>query len=129
MAPLVAIAVLILLTTAREPYAERSLAQTRDVKAALNATLVGLLDAESSVRGFVLTGESEWLVPYQRARPQIQDQLARLGQLLNESGDPADRLERLRTLTAARLDALEELSAHAAPARPPKGYSSKGTIS
>src|ERR1700733_10074746 len=46
--------------------------------AASNDLLVNLLDAETSARGFVLTGESAFAAPYDKARARFESDLAAL---------------------------------------------------
>src|SRR5215472_1791223 len=55
---------------------------------ALNAFLATLEDAETSQRGYLLTGDTAYLAPYESARRAIESQVAELDSLT--VGDPTE---------------------------------------
>lgn len=76
--------------------------------ALLNNLLQMVVEAESGQRGYLLTGEPSFLVPYQSAVAQRESVLADLQQVY-ESQDPqfAELLQNIEQLTADELDQLE----------------------
>lgn len=70
-----------------------------------------LTDAESGSRGHVLAGGDEYLVPYQSARQDAQDGLARLEALYQVIGDAQaeGRRQRVAELVNSKLSELEEV--------------------
>ncbi|MGH3664600.1 MAG: CHASE3 domain-containing protein, partial [Egibacteraceae bacterium] len=62
--------------------------------------LADLVDQETGVRGFVITGADEFLRPYNRGRAAVEEHTARLRELL--AGDPelTEQVERIERLTA-----------------------------
>src|SRR5437870_2311846 len=51
---------------------------SRDVLETTGTLLTALIDAETGQRGFLLTGEKQYLEPYERALTVIPEQLRRL---------------------------------------------------
>ncbi len=76
-----------------------NLTHTIDVLGRLEGHLSTLKDAETGQRGFLLTGEENYLAPYTEANDALPDELKSMRALL------ANRPEQLR-----RLDALESLA-------------------
>jgi CheY-like chemotaxis protein/CHASE3 domain sensor protein len=64
-----------------------------------NEVLRTALDRETSLRGYVITGNDEFLEPYQRSKGNIAQELVELRRMV------ADQPEQLR-----RIDAIEELA-------------------
>ena len=60
-------------------------AKNQAVQNALSDVLSTMIDVETGQRGYVLTGDRQFLQPYERATPQIQSQIDRLRELLSES--------------------------------------------
>jgi len=80
---------------------------TLDVQNSLDNLLSSLVDAETGQRGFLLTGEDQYLEPYNRAIPVIPTELANLNKFLSPPQGPADiNLARLGTLVNQRLSEL-----------------------
>jgi two-component system, cell cycle sensor histidine kinase and response regulator CckA len=81
---------------------------TRRVVEKTDALLSSLKDAETSQRGFLLTGEQKYLEPYEEARteiPALVDELSRLDATLGRSAEQ-ERVGRLRPLVSAELTEL-----------------------
>lgn len=68
--------------------------------------LVGLVDAETGQRGYLLTGDTRYLEPYDAALSQIGTYLARMRELTSSDPWDQDRITTLDALAAAKLDEL-----------------------
>lgn len=84
--------------------AERS----RQTVAALDSVLAALDDAETAQRGFLLTGESRYLSPYDRALQNLPGDLATLKNLLGGHPQETQQWNQLNTLAASKLDELRQ---------------------
>ncbi|MFP2933940.1 methyl-accepting chemotaxis protein [Pyxidicoccus sp. 3LG] len=67
-----------------------------------------LLSAESSQRGFLLTGEEPYLEPYQAALGELRQDLAQLHEAMADDSQQKLRLARLEPIVQERLDRLAE---------------------
>jgi PAS domain S-box-containing protein len=76
------------------------------VRYALQRTLSTVQDAESAVRGYLITHEEPFLEPYTHARPELDSNLQSLTQLLLDSPSQLTRFRELDRLARARLDRL-----------------------
>jgi PAS domain S-box-containing protein len=76
------------------------------VRYALQRTLSTVQDAESAVRGYLITHEEPFLEPYSHARPELDSNLQSLTQLLADSPSQLTRFRELDRLARARLDRL-----------------------
>ncbi|MBA3848588.1 MAG: hypothetical protein C0502_01150 [Opitutus sp.] len=70
----------------------------------IEGLLAALLNMQTAVRGFLLTGEERFLEPYQAGRTQIQNSLPRLEKLIE---DNPTQLARMRDLREAAVRTLE----------------------
>jgi signal transduction histidine kinase/CheY-like chemotaxis protein len=66
-----------------------------------------MLDLETGHRGYVITGQSRFLQPYERARLTLNDQIKTLGELTQDSPTQKSRVEKIR---AAAADKQRELA-------------------
>ena len=82
-----------------------------DVHMAIDAVRLQLIDAEDGVRGYVLTGHSEWLEPFETARMTLPRDVATLTGLVADNAAQADRVEALSPLIQRRLDLMERVGA------------------
>lgn len=73
---------------------------------ALQSYLATIEDAESGQRGFLLTGNEEYLAPYNAAKAAITGRLNRLEDLTKQDGDSARSMQQLKTLTNAKFTEL-----------------------
>src|ERR1700704_3898213 len=80
---------------------------TQRVLSGTNALLSALKDAETGQRGFLLTGDDQYLSPYRRA---LTDVPVLLSDLSNATGtghpDQTPRLEKLKPLVREKLEEL-----------------------
>jgi len=83
--------------------AVRAVEHTLAVQSAINATLSLLKDAETGQRGHTLTGDAQFLEPYQAARAEIPRHVARLFELTRGDSIQVGRLTSLRRLIDDKL--------------------------
>jgi two-component sensor histidine kinase len=79
----------------------------RDTRIAAVELRNAMQTAESSQRGFILTGNEIYLAPYQTAKIQAQRRLSALQALLPSSTNFDVKLERLISLLAAKFDEFD----------------------
>jgi len=84
----------------------KSVEHTWAVIGEIESTLSTLTDAETGQRGYLLTGISSFLEPYQAALATVADHLARLQQLTADNPAQQARLHELDDLVRAKLDEL-----------------------
>jgi signal transduction histidine kinase/CheY-like chemotaxis protein/CHASE3 domain sensor protein len=53
-------------------------------------------DMEAGMRGYLLSGDDDFLAPYLLAKPKMDGELAGLGKLVADNGAQRDRIERIR---------------------------------
>jgi PAS domain S-box-containing protein len=85
-----------------------AVARTHEVLDLIDDVLLALVDAETGERGFLLTGQEEFLQPYQRALPRLRDRLGWLRAKTADNPSQTDRVKRLEGLTALRVALLGE---------------------
>jgi len=85
-------------------------ADTHEVSTDLELALRHLLDAETGGRGFAVTGEEQFLEPYESGKVAVVQDLQAL-RLLIVDGDQKLRLEVLETQAKAELGDIEEFVA------------------
>ena len=83
--------------------ATRWVEHTLRVQADLAGVLALLTDAETSQRGYVLTGSTEYLQPYEAAGAVLPDRLAQLRDLIADNPPQQERLANLETLAQRKL--------------------------
>ncbi|HLB81682.1 MAG TPA: PAS domain S-box protein [Gemmatimonadales bacterium] len=79
-------------------------AHTLQARGELEATFADLIEAETGVRGYVITGDTTYLAPYQAARATLGTLVAGLRTLTADNPLQQRRLDSLETLVAARLE-------------------------
>src|SRR4029077_6346617 len=87
---------------------DREVARTYEVKAARDAFLSAVTDAETGQRGFLLTGDLAYLAPYERGTAHIQDALARIASLIADNPARDGHLPALRTAVDEKVHELAE---------------------
>jgi diguanylate cyclase (GGDEF)-like protein len=100
----------------------RLVTHTYQVKETLNTALDDLVDAETGMRGFLLTGRVDYLAPYRDGTERLTSDAARLQLLVADNPGQASRLRNLQLLSSERLRILQELRPFApiAEARHPR---------
>jgi PAS domain S-box-containing protein len=81
---------------------------TDEVIASLNKTLAITTDAETGIRGFVITGDESYLEPYHQARLQLDAQLNKVRKLTADNPQQQSRLDAFDFLLTKRLGILQE---------------------
>jgi PAS domain S-box-containing protein len=81
---------------------------TGEVLTALKRTESLLLDAETGQRGYLLTGESKYLTPYNNAVTQIDSQIQTLSRLTSDSPVEQTNVAELGILAHQKLSELSE---------------------
>jgi PAS domain S-box-containing protein len=82
--------------------------QTRELLYRLEVALSLLKDAETGQRGYLLTGEPHYLLPYEAARKLGDREMGQLRDLAGQAPRQQRRLERLWPLVGEKLDELEQ---------------------
>ncbi len=86
----------------------RSVAQTLQVLEALERLDSTVADAETGERGYLLTGDDEYLDPYKAALANHRDGIELLAELTADNPSQQARIPRLRKLISDKLDDLAE---------------------
>jgi len=79
---------------------------TYDVLLELRSLEILLIDIETGQRGFLLTGDPQYLEPYERASKIIDGHVENLRQLISDNPAERTNLDRLRRLVNDRIAAL-----------------------
>mgnify|MGYP001481687498 CR=1 FL=1 len=82
-------------------------ARTHEVLMSCNIILSLMKDAETAQRGYVMSGEEEFLEPYTTALPLMENYIRKLQELTRDNPLQQERLTTLRSLAAARIDRLK----------------------
>jgi diguanylate cyclase (GGDEF)-like protein len=101
------------LAVAAEVNTTRSLRlveHTYQVKDTLRAVLGDLVDAETGMRGFLLTGKEDVRAPYLEGSARVAHDMDRLASLVQDNPSQTQRLSDLRLLVPERLRILAKLA-------------------
>jgi PAS domain S-box-containing protein len=82
---------------------------THQVLLESNQLLIGLLNAETSVRGYALTLHPEFLEPYQVAQTSLSGRLNRLNAMVGDNPTQASRLQAITQMTQQRVMTLVDI--------------------
>jgi signal transduction histidine kinase/CheY-like chemotaxis protein/CHASE3 domain sensor protein len=85
--------------------------QTHEVLSALDDVLSLTTDAEAGQRGFVITGNEQYLNPYDLAVQLINRRFDRIEALVSDNAEHMAELPELRSLVAAKLEELAQVIA------------------
>jgi CheY-like chemotaxis protein/signal transduction histidine kinase/CHASE3 domain sensor protein len=85
----------------------QNLAQSVSVLAELESLLSTLKDAETGQRGYLLTGDEQYLEPYTTAQVDLPRELRGARPLLRDRAGQLHRLEMLETAAKQKMDELE----------------------
>ena len=77
--------------------------QTQQVLLQLEETLITKINAETSVRGFIITGDESILAPYNEARQNVKDRLTKLRELTAGNQNQAERVVNLEKMLDERF--------------------------
>lgn len=84
-------------------------AHTHEVMATLESLLSTVTDAESSQRGFLMTGDEEHLTPYSEALARHRQELQRASELTADNPDQVKRLQGADASLAKRIAELNRI--------------------
>ncbi len=88
--------------------AANAVSHTMKVREQLQVLVSTLKDAETSQRGFLLTGTESYLSPYNQARAALPGEIAKLRELLSDNPDQLQRLSQIERVVADKLEELAE---------------------
>ncbi|RZJ29418.1 MAG: histidine kinase [Brevundimonas sp.] len=91
--------------------------QTQHLRRQTRTVLIRLIDAETGQRGFLLTGNPEYLQVHAEASRDLPDLLEELTRLSDGDGDIGPRVEHLRELAESKLAELDRTVAMARTGR------------
>lgn len=104
-----AIGVFSLLALVRLAAAREAVTRSRDIAESLHTVLARLTDAETSQRGYLLTGSREYLDPGAGAAADVHRALASARRLIADSTEQR-RLDTLSTVISGKLSELESVT-------------------
>ena len=81
--------------------------RTQRGTSAIDRLRIDILDAETGQRGFILTGDNAYLVPYQQAQNRLRGDLDALQGLLGDNPVQASQLATVRRLLSDRFDDID----------------------
>lgn len=82
---------------------------TYDVIAEIEEIVSSLKDVHSAQRGYVITGQMDYLVPYNVAIPKIREHLASLHNLVTDNGKQAKNVRLLTEDAESRLQVAQKI--------------------
>jgi PAS domain S-box-containing protein len=81
-------------------------AHTHEVLASQGEVLSAMKDAETGVRGFLVTGQTKYLEPYENARREVEGSIERFAELTVDNPIQQSRVPRLKELVADEMALL-----------------------
>ncbi len=91
----------------RSREAVDEMAQNQNTRAALNRLLQNMLDAETGLRGFLLTGEERYLQPYESAVATLQSNLNELRDIFTRSPEDMNDFTQLSQQISRKLSEMD----------------------
>lgn len=91
----------------RSHDAVSALARSYDTRAALDRVMQNMLDAETGLRGYLLTGDESYLQPYDKAVSTLHRNLDTLGQTFQQSPEEKEQFTRLSQQIARKMSELD----------------------
>lgn len=85
-----------------------SVTQTHGFIVALDLLLIDIQDAESGLRGFLLTSDEPYLLPYLRAVPQIESRIASINSTATDEMRQRGTVEALRAYVSSKLEIMAQ---------------------
>ncbi len=82
---------------------------TMIVRAKIADVLAGVTEAETGVRGFLLTGREDFLAPYRAAQKELPETIVQLLLLVQDNLPQVQRVQRIQAGTAERVAALNRV--------------------
>ncbi|HZG19766.1 MAG TPA: response regulator [Herbaspirillum sp.] len=88
--------------------AANAVSHTMRVREQLQSLVSTLKDAETSQRGFLLTGTETYLSPYNQARAALPGEIARLRELIADNPEQVNRLSQVERVVNDKMEELGE---------------------
>ncbi|MCA1324686.1 response regulator [Herbaspirillum sp. alder98] len=85
-----------------------AVSHTIDVREQLQVLISAMKDAETSQRGFLLTGAESYLAPYNQAKAALPGEFDKLRKLVSDSAEQLQRLSQVESITREKMDELGE---------------------
>jgi signal transduction histidine kinase len=82
---------------------------TLEVQRVLDAVLIAQSDADAAVRGYLLTGSPQALIPFRAAQQVSSEQITRLADLTGDNPSQQARVANLRNAVTMRVAGLEQV--------------------
>jgi PAS domain S-box-containing protein len=92
--------------TVRLYAAAERVAHSQQVQTALERVLTAAAEAETGQRGYVITGNDQYLEPFKAAEQRIDADVSRLAQLTRDNAEQAADIPRLERYLEQKLDEL-----------------------
>ncbi|HEV3264072.1 MAG TPA: response regulator [Acidimicrobiales bacterium] len=99
-----------------DKQADQRVDQSTAVRSAIQSVTVDLVNAETGVRGFLLTHEASFLQPFDAAQASTDSDIAELVNLVKDDPSETRRAQQLQSLAAVRLGHLQALLGASVPA-------------
>ena len=87
----------------------RWVAHTHEVLNLTSDVMLAVVDAETGQRGFLITGNNEFLQPYDAALARLDGLMAKLKDKTKDNPDQQARITKLEGMTAVRLAQMKEV--------------------
>ena len=87
--------------------AEEWVVHTHQVLDTLRSLLSSATDAETGQRGFLITGRTTYLEPYEAGKAAVRLRLSRMEELTRDNPSQQKRIEALRPMVADKLEELQ----------------------
>jgi signal transduction histidine kinase len=86
---------------------------TRDVELALSQLIATVTEAESAVRGYIVTGKSDYLPAFYAAKAEIPRKIALVQRLTADNKSEQEKLQSLQSIIERKLGVLQQgIDAH-----------------
>ena len=97
----------------QEDLSQAGVTKTLRVRSQIQQVAQLLVDAETGVRGYVLTRDASFLPPYREATENLPRALDRLRTRVADNGGQSDRLDRVEQLATRKFALIEDLAGSA----------------
>src|SRR5436853_287713 len=107
--PMAALLVVVLTYVASERASQEAVTlvtRTQDIRASIQQVSNILLDANSGVRDYLLTGQESFLTSYDGAIRALPDEIAALARLVRDDAGQSERMHRITAIVEQDLDTL-----------------------
>src|SRR5579864_4645138 len=85
------------------------MAQAQEILRRVEATLGGVTQAETAVRGYLITGDAQYLQIYHDTEPRLQQELGQLARLTADNPHQQARISAIRGILEAQSDSSRRL--------------------